>query len=116
MRLLKHIANLWKTIPVEEKGDRRTRWLLTLLSFFLLSSLMIAAFIASLFKADDISLALIDLVKHLSYVFGGTIACYYGVESFFPSSDRPYWNPWSSRKNIDQEPPVRPEEQDAQVD
>lgn len=124
MKLFRHIASLWKAIPIEDKGDRRTRWLLSLLSFIMLSFLMTAAFVASMFKGDSaIALAYVDLVKHLSYVFGGLVATYAGVESFFPSSDRPYWNGGGNvvtnvfkRKNQDQEPPVSPDSADAQVD
>jgi hypothetical protein len=95
----------------------------------MLSFLMFAGFIAAMFKGDEIALACIDLVKHLSYVFAGTISCYYMAESFFPSSDRPYWGGGGSvvnvfkRKGQDQgspsdlsQPPVSPDSADSQVD
>lgn len=121
MKLLKHIASLWKSIPIEEKGDRRTRWLLTLLSFLLLAVLMTASFVAAMCSNEVIALALIDLTKHLSYVFGAVVGSYFAIESIWPSSDRPfYWGGNTTnvfrRKGEDQEPPVSPDHNDAQVD
>lgn len=121
MGLLKRIAALWQGIPIEDKGERRTRWLLTLLSFLMLSLLMMSAFVACLFTPPDLALALVDLVKHLSYVFGAVVGVYFGVESIFPSSDRPYFvggNNIFTRKRVaqDDEPPVSPDANDAQVD
>ena len=122
MKLLRCFRSVWASIPAEDKGDRRTRWVLTLLSFLMLSFLMFAGFVAAMCKGDEIALACLDLVKHLSYVFAGTISSYYLCESFFPSDPRPYWNGGGSvvnvfkRKNQDQEPPVSPDSSDAQVD
>jgi hypothetical protein len=116
MRLVRLIREIWTSVPIDGQGTKRTRWLLTLLSFVILSFLMIGAFFASLRQPEEklpLALELVNLTLHLSYVFGGTISAYYAVESFFPSSDRPMrW----MRKGMDEEPPVKPDEEDSQVD
>ena len=120
MRLFRLFKRVWESIPDEEKEDRRTRWILTIISFFLLSILILLSFGAAIFLKEytDISLAMIDLAKHICYVLGGTVAAYYSYESFFPSSDRPYggWGGgWGSYRKAENEPAAAPSENDAQV-
>lgn len=125
---MKWLRKLWDGIPDEESEDRRTRWALTLLSFLMLGALMAAAFVACLLMAaanPEISLALIDLVKHLSYVFGAIVGVYFSIESIWPSSDRPYWGGggwggggWKGKEvDVDpkKQPPVHDSENDAEV-
>lgn len=128
MGFLKSLKKAWLGIQVDDDNDRRTRYVLTLLSFFLISFMIIACFVGSLMVADiSISLAFIDLIKHMMYVEGGVVSIFFGAESFFPSQARDYsgWGGWGSggggwKKEVEvdpkKEPPAHPSENDAAVD
>lgn len=91
MGFLTTLKKAWRGIQVDDDNDRRTRYVLTLLSFFLVSAMIIASYIGVLIVKDpSISLAFIDLIKHMMYVEGGIVSVYFGSESFYPSSARDY--------------------------
>lgn len=127
MGFLNALKKAWNGIQVDDQSDRKTRFIMTVWAFILLSNIMIACFVAAVAGAvPEVSLAWIDLIKHLSYVFGGVISAFFAVESFFPSEPRPWGNGWNgggwygSQKEVEvdpkKEPPAHPSESDAQVD
>lgn len=124
MGFLTSLKKAWQGIQVDDDDDKRTRYVMTIWSFLLLSAIIIACFVAALLVSEvEIRLAFIDLMKHLAYVFGGILATYFGLESFFPSEARDYpgWGGWGhNRKEVEvdpkKDPPVHPSNNDAQVD
>lgn len=119
MGFLTTFKKAWRGIQVDDNNDRKTRFIMTVWSFMLLSSIMTACFTAALCVKDaSIRLALIDLIKHLSYVFGGLIASYHGVESFFPSEARNYSGlggfaaPQEVKVDPKKDPPTHPSSDD----
>jgi hypothetical protein len=118
MGILSAFKKAWLGIKVSDQNDKRTRYIMTLWSFFLLSFLMTACFVAAILVENvDIKLAWIDMIKHLAYVFGGVLATFFGMESFFPSEARNYsgWGGWGKR-DIENEPATHPSQGDAEVD
>ena len=119
------LKKAWAGIQVDDANDKRTRYIMTVWSFLLLSTMMLACFVAALVVVEpEIRLAWIDLIKHLSYVFGAVIGTYFGLESVFPSEARNYpgWGGWGSglKKEVEvdpkKNPPAHPSENDVQVD
>lgn len=124
MGFLLNLKKAWKGIQVDDNNDRRTRYILTLWSFFLISVMIMACFVGSLMVEDpNIALAFIDLIKHMMYVEGGVVSVYFGSESFYPSSARDYTalggfvRPQPEVKvDPKKDPPTHPSGDDAQVD
>jgi len=86
--------------------------------------MIMACFVGAL-NVDDqsISLAFIDLIKHMMYVEGGIVSVYFGSESFYPSSARDYtalggFVGSQPEVKVDPKtnPPTHPSGDDAQVD
>ncbi len=123
MKFLSYLKRAWSGIKTNDENDRKTRFILTVWAYILLSTIMIACFVAAVAGADtEVNLAWIDLIKHLSYVFGGVISTYFAVESFFPSEPRPWGPGWNGggmwrEKEVDpkKEPPAHPSEGDADI-
>lgn len=121
MGFLLNLKKAWRGIQVDDNNDRRTRYVLTLWSFFLISLMIIACFVGAIMVDDQgIALAFIDLIKHMMYVEGGVVSIYFGVESFFPSEARNYtgFGGWMHEIPVDpkKNPPAHPSEDDVQVD
>lgn len=82
---------------------------MVIFSFVSLSLLMIASFIASLIVDDAyIQSAFLDLVKHLSFVQGGIVGVYMGVESFWPSIRNRSTRSSSQKSNLPRQSPRSP--------
>ena len=128
MSFLKALKKAWNGIQVDDDNDKRTRYVMVVWSFLLLSILMIACYIAAIVVAEaELRMVWVDLIKHLAYVFGGILSCYFSLESFFPSQARDYpgwggWggggSGWKKEKEVDpkKEPPAHSSEGDAQID
>lgn len=118
MGFLQIIKKAWRGIQVDDRNDRRTRYVLTLWASFLISSMIIACFVASIVLEDGPrALAFIELIRDMIYVEASIIGAYFGFESILPSDARPYTSiggfvaPEKTRK----EPPVHPTASDADV-
>lgn len=124
MGFLKQLKKAWTSIRVNDINDRRTRYILTLWSFLLISTMIMACFVGALMVNDQsISLAFIDLIKHMMYVEGGVVSVYFGSESFYPSSARDYTalggfvgSQPEVKVDPKKDPPIHPSDDDAQVD
>ncbi len=91
MKLLRLLKSAWTGIQVNDRNDRRTRYVLTIWASILISSMIIAVFVASLLAEDQArALAYIILVRDMIYVEASIIGAYFGFESILPSDARPY--------------------------
>lgn len=117
VKFLTYLKKAWLGIKVNDENDKRTRFIMTIWAFMMISGMIVACFIASLcMRETDITLAYIDLIKHMMYVMGGVVSIFFGVESFFPSEARNYSGLGGWGRDTRNDPPVGPKEDDSQVD
>lgn len=117
---MRWLARIIAALPHYADGKKRTRYRLTMFSFAVLSVLICVGFGVAVGTKDiDRASLFLDLVKHLSYVFGSIVGGYLGLESIWPSEGRDWggwggggWGGYGTRKKKE-EPPVGPGEGDA---
>jgi membrane protein YqaA with SNARE-associated domain len=120
MGIRSSIAHLLKVFRNREQlVDRSTRFALTIVSFLVLTVLMIASFTIAVLSSSDVRFAvLIELVTHLSFVLGGCVGAYLGLASIWPGQGGFFSQTTTTaflKKKVGQEG-LAPNEGDAQVD
>ena len=119
--------------PHNDKFNTRTRFKMAMLSFFLLAIVFVISFYSAVRSVSiDRTQVFLDFAMHISYVLGAVVASYVGMESVFPSIGGYGWRgrggygaetvvnvfkkAQEQQGNPDEQPPVSPDHNDAEVD